>query len=131
MNWYWIVAGAFILFSGFIHMILGDKWIFNRLNEEHLQTYYTGEITKITVRWFWHVGSFIIFFISAIVLSMGLTDGIIPEEQFMARLLAGIYAGFIGTLVLVNIKKLSNLKEFPQLILFTLFIILLLLGSSS
>lgn len=129
MNWYWIIAGFMITFSGFIHMILGDKWIFNQLNANHMETHYTGEITKITVRWFWHIGSFLIFLMAAIVLSMGFTDGFIPEESFIARLLAVIYAGFIGVLVVVNLQNLSNLKEFPQGVLFIMFIALLLLGS--
>lgn len=129
MNGYWIAAGFMIAFSGFIHMILGDRWIFNRLNASNMETHYTGEITKITVRWFWHIGSFLIFLMAAIVLSMGFTDGFIPEESFIARLLAVIYAGFIGVLVLVNLKDLSNLKAFPQGILFIVFIVLLLLGS--
>lgn len=130
MNWFWIIAGFFIVFSGFIHMILGEKWIFNQLNAENMVTHYTGEITKITVRWFWHVGSFLIFLNASIVLTMGFTDGFIPEENFVAKLVAIIYAGFIGTLIIVNRKNLGNLRQFPQAILFIIFIALLLLGSS-
>lgn len=129
MNWYWIIAGFMIAFSGFIHMILGDKWVFNRLKADKMETHYTGEITKITVRWFWHIGSFLIFLMAAIVLSMGFSDGFIPAESFIARLIAVIYAGFIGVLVIVNLKNLGNLKEFPQGVLFIVFIALLLLGA--
>ncbi|MEM7032590.1 MAG: hypothetical protein AAF629_23760 [Chloroflexota bacterium] len=129
MNWYWIIAGFLITFSGFVHMILGDKWIFNQLDAVPMETHYSGEITKITLRWFWHVGSFVIFFMAVLVLTMGLTDGLIPVEVFIARLLIVIYLGFIGTLVAVNIKKIGNLKAFPQLPLFVVFIMLLFLGS--
>ena len=129
MNWYWVIGGILITFSGFIHMIFGDRWIFNQLDEETMATHYSGEITKITLRWFWHLGSFLIFFMAVVVLLMGLTDGVVPAESFIAQLLAIIYAGFIGTLVIVNLKNLGNLKEFPQAILFVIFIALLLLGS--
>lgn len=131
MNTIWIVAGFLITFSGFIHAILGDRWIFNQLKAENMRTHYTGEITKITVRWFWHIGSFLIFFMAAVVLAMGFSDTIIPveSESLVAQLLAIIYAGFIGVLVVVNRKNLANLREFPQAILFVIFIALLLIGA--
>ncbi len=129
MNWYWIIAGVLITVSGFIHMILGDRWIFNQLNTEMMSTHYSGEITKITVRWFWHLGIFLIFLMAILVLGMGLTDGFIPAEPFIAQLFSVIYLGFIGTLIVVNSKNLGNLKEFPQAVLFIIFTVLLLLGS--
>lgn len=130
MNWFFVIAGFMIAFSGFIHMILGDKWIFNRLDGEAMATHYTGEITKITLRWFWHLGSFLIFLMAAVALVMGFTEGVVPAEAFVARLLAVIYVGFLGVLVAVNVKNLGSLKEFPQAILFVIFIVLLVLGSN-
>ena len=128
MNGFWIAAAVFITISGFIHMILGDRWIFNRLDQTNLETHYSGEITHITMRWFWHVGSFMIFFNAVVVLLMGFSDTIVPAENFVAWLIIVIYLGFIGTLLAVNIKKLGNLSQFPQAILFLVFIGLLFLG---
>lgn len=130
MNWFFVIAGFMIAFSGFIHMILGDRWIFNRLDPADMETHYTGEITKITLRWFWHLGSFLIFVVAIVTLIMGFTEGVVPSEAFVARLFAVIYGGFIGTLLVVNSKNLGNLRAFPQAGLFIIFIILLLLGSA-
>lgn len=129
MNWIWLIASIMILFSGFVHMILGDRWIFNQLDASTMNTHYSGEITKITLRWFWHVGSFIIFLNAITVFIMAVTDGILPNESFMAQFVAIIYAGFTVVLIVVNGQKLSNLREFPQAILFIVFIILLLWGA--
>ena len=128
MNGFWLAAGLLITVSGFIHMILGDRWIFNQLDEAGLETHYSPEITKITLRWFWHVGSFMIFFNAVLVLLMALTEGTIPAENFIATLVIIIYAGFISVLLLVNVENLRNLMQFPQLPLFMVFIVLLYLG---
>lgn len=130
MNWYWLIAGGIILFTGFIHAILGEKWIFSKLHTDNLNTHYTGEVTKNTLRWFWHFGSFMIFGVGSLALTMALSDNIIPAEQFIGKLLAGIYFGLIALLILCNISDLRNLKEYPQgLIIFGVGV-LLWLGAS-
>lgn len=128
MNWIWLIASIIILFSGFIHMILGDRWIFNQLSADMMETHYSGEITKITLRWFWHIGSFLIFLMATVTFLMATTDEIIPSERFIAHAIATVYAGFTAVLIIVNRKQLTNLREFPQAILFIVFILLLLWG---
>lgn len=129
MNWYFLIAGFFVIITGFVHAILGEKWIFDQLKPESLRTHYSGDVTKITLRWFWHVGSFLVFFVGAIALVMGATEGVIPAEHFIGKLLAIIYLGINGLLILVNLRDLSKLKEYPQLIIMILIMVLLYLGS--
>ncbi len=130
MNWYYLIAGIFVIITGFVHMILGEKWIFSKLDPAHLQTHYSGEVTKTTLRWFWHVGSFIVFFVGAISLIMGTTTGIIPNENLVGTLLSIIYLGINSILILLHLSKPKMLKAYPQLIIMLVIMVLLYLGSS-
>lgn len=129
MNWYYLIAGVFVIITGFVHMILGEKWIFSRLKPENLETHYSGEVTKTTLRWFWHVGSFIVFFVGILALTMALTNGTISNEAFTGKLLATIYLGINGLLILLNLPNLKNLKEYPQLLIMLVIMVLLYMGS--
>ena len=44
----------------------------------------------------------------------GITEGVIPEESFIAKLLATIYFGLTVLLILFNIRKIKNLQKNPQ-----------------
>ena len=130
MNWYWIVAGCIILFTGFVHAILGEKWLFSKLKPENLDTHYSGKVTKVTLRWFWHFGSFIIFGVGSLALTMALSEKIIPAEPFIGKLLAGIYFGLTALLLLFNLHDLKSLKEYPQGLIIFAVGVLLWLGAS-
>lgn len=131
MNWYYLIAGIFVVITGFVHAVLGEKWIFSKLKPENLNTHYSGDVTKITLRWFWHVGSFIVFFVGVLALVMALTDGLIPSEPFIGKLLATIYLGINSLLILVNLKTPKSLREYPQLLIMLLIMVLLYLGANS
>lgn len=111
-------------------MILGEKWIFSKLKTKHLETHYSGDITKTTLRWFWHVGSFIVFFVGILSLSMGLSDQVIPNESFVGKLLALIYLGINGILIGLHITTPKKIKSYPQLIIMLVIMILLYFGSN-
>lgn len=128
MNWYYAIAGIFVVITGFVHMILGEKLILSRLKQENLSTHYSGDVTKTTLRWFWHVGSFIVFFVGALALLIGFSDGIIPNEKMVGTLLLIIYMGINGLLILLNITKPKKLMEYPQIIIMLIIMVLFYLG---
>ena len=130
MNWYYLIAGVFVVITGFVHMILGEKWIFSKLKSENLETHYPGEVTKTTLRWFWHVGSFVVFFVGTLALLMAFTEGLIPAEGFVGKLLAIIYLGINGLLLLLMIPDPKKLRDYPQLIIMIVIMVLLYLGST-
>ncbi|MEM7369130.1 MAG: hypothetical protein AAF587_11065 [Bacteroidota bacterium] len=129
MNWYYLIAGFFVIITGFVHMILGEKWLFSFLKAESLDTHYSGEVTKTTLRWFWHFGSFMVFFVGVLALVMGYSDTLIPAENFIGKLLAIIYLGLNVLLIVLNASQPKNLKEYPQLIIMVVIMVLLFLGS--
>lgn len=130
MNWYYLIAGGFVILTGFVHAILGEKWIFSKLNPAMLNTHYSGDVTKTTLRWFWHVGSFIVFFVGGLALTMGISDGLIPAESFIGKLLAFIYLGINSLLIVLHISQPKKLKEYPQIIIMMVIMVLLYLGSN-
>ncbi|MEM7040709.1 MAG: hypothetical protein AAF570_27355 [Bacteroidota bacterium] len=130
MNWLYIIAGIFLCITGFVHLILGEKWLFSKLRVENLETHYSGEVTKTTLRWFWHFGSFMVLLVATTALLMGLTDGLIPAEDFMGKFLAIIYLGLNSLLIALHLPNPSNLKEYPQLIIMVGIMVLLFLGSN-
>ena len=129
MNWYFIIAGSFTILTGFVHMILGELWIFSKLKPENLETHYSGEITKTTLRWFWHVGSFIVFLVGTMSLLMGFTDRIITDEHQMGELLSLIYLGINGLLIGLHITNPKKLKAYPQILIMLVIMVLLFLGA--
>ena len=129
MNWYYIIAAIFLFITGLVHMYLGEKWLFEKLNSENLETHYTGGVTKTTLRWFWHFGSFMVFWVGVLALIMGVTDDMITDENQVGKLLASIYLGLNSLLIFLHIKQPTKLKEYPQLIIMIVIMILLYLGS--
>lgn len=129
MNIFWLIAGIFILISGLVHGTLGELWLFASLTDDRLESHYTGEVTRIILRWFWHFGTFMIVAVAALTLTMALTNGIIPAETFVARLIAGMYGGLLLILALFTLPKPHTLKEFPQALLMVFFVVMLLWGA--
>lgn len=128
MNWLWTIAGIIMLMTGLIHSILGEKRIFNNLKTENLKTHYSGEVTKITLRWFWHFSSIMIASIGSIAFLMGCTEEFIPSEPFLAKILAGVTYGLVVLLVVVNLRDPSNLKYYPQGVVLLVIAFLIWIG---
>ena len=129
MNTYYLIAGILLAVTGTVHMVLGELWIFRKLKAENLETHYTGDVTKTTLRWFWHVGSFIVYFVGTLAFLMALTDDIVPAEGFVGILCAIIYLGINSLLVVVNMRNPLDLRHYPQLIVMIGIMVLLYLGS--
>lgn len=131
MNTYYLIAGILLVVTGCVHLVLGELWLFRRLRPENLETHYPGSITKTTLRWFWHFGSFMVFFVATLALLMALTDDVVPAESFVGLLLTIIYLGLNGLLLLLNLPHLRQLTAYPQLLVMLGIMVLLYLGANA
>ena len=129
MNYYWTIAGILMIIGGLMHTIIGEKNVISHLSKNKPITNYSPDHTFNLIRWFWYLGSFISFWVGAVALTIGLWDGILPNERIIAKLLASLMLGFsvltIGIVAMLNPRDLSKLAQAGMLIL---VMILLWLG---
>lgn len=114
MNWYWTIAGILMLLGGLAHTLIGEKNVISHLKKQKPKTGYEPDVAFNLIRWFWYLGSYISFFVAAIALIIGTTDGIISNEDLVAKLMSGIIFGFVltfGIIAVLNPKKLSELSQ--------------------
>lgn len=130
MNLYWIISGILMILGGAAHTIVGEKNVISHLANNKPETGFTPDHTFNLIRWFWYMGSFVSFWVGAIALIIGLTDGVIPSEPFIGKLLASFMVGFsiitFGIVAILNPKELNKLSQVGALIVVT---ILLWVGS--
>ncbi len=130
MNWYWIISGVLMIIGGLMHTVVGERNVISHLARNKPTTGFSPNQTFNLIRWFWYLGSFISFWIGAIALIIGLTDGVIPAENFIGMLLASLMLGFsmitFGVVAALNPKELGKLSQVVILVAVT---ILLWVGS--
>ncbi|MEM7128857.1 MAG: hypothetical protein AAF702_21160 [Chloroflexota bacterium] len=131
MNWYWVISGILMIVGGLMHTVVGEKNVISYLAKNKPTTGFSPDQTFNLIRWFWYLGSFISFWVGGIALLIGAADGIIPEENFIGRLLASLMFGFsiitFGAVAILNPKELAKLSQVVILVVVT---ILLWLGAS-
>ena len=115
MNWYWIIAGAFMIIGGLMHTIIGEKNVIRELHKLKQNGKFPTDEAFNLIRWFWYMGSFFSFWIGAIGLTIGLTDGVLEEEVTIAKLMASFMFGFsiltFGIVALLNPKDLIKINQ--------------------
>lgn len=130
MNWYWTIAGVLMIVGGLMHTVIGEMQVISHLGRNKPETGFSGDQTFNLIRWFWYLGSFISFWVGAVALVIGATDGVMPEEQFLGKLLASLMFGFsvitFGIVAALNPKELAKLGQVVILMLVT---VLLWVGS--
>ena len=126
MNEYWIVAGVFMIIGGLMHTIIGEKKVIAELKRQKEGGDFPDDEAFNLIRWFWYLGSFVSFWIGGVSLIIGLTNGVLENEEIIAKLLASLMFGFsiltFGIVVLLNPKDLLKLSQ----VLILIFVMLLL-----
>ena len=130
MNWYWIIAGIFMIIGGIMHTLIGENKIISKLKLQKEQGQFPDDEAFNLIRWFWYLGSFVSFWIGGIALIIGWTDGVLENESTIGQLLAILMLGFsvitFGIVALLNPKDLMKLNQVFILVLVT---VLLWLGT--
>ena len=115
MNWYWIIAGIFMIIGGLMHTVIGEKNVIQKLKAEKSKGHFPDDTSFNLIRWFWYMGSFFSFWVGAIALIIGLTDHILEDEATIARLLSSFMLGFsvitFGIVAILNPKDLKGLAQ--------------------
>jgi len=126
MNEYWIVAGVFMIIGGLMHTIMGEKKVMAELKRLKEEGDFPDDEAFNLIRWFWYLGSFVSFWIGGISLIIGLTNGVLENEETIAKLLSSLMFGFsiltFGIVVLLNPKDLLKLSQ----VLILIFVMVLL-----
>ncbi|MEM7032589.1 MAG: hypothetical protein AAF629_23755 [Chloroflexota bacterium] len=130
MNWYWTISGVLMIVGGLMHTIVGERNVISYLAKNKPVTGFSADQTFNLLRWFWYLGSFVSFWVGTVALIIGASDGVIPEEAFIGKLLASLMFGFsvitFGIVAILNPKQLEKLSQVVILIIVT---VLLWLGS--
>ena len=129
MNWFWIVSGLLMIVGGLMHTIIGEKNVIAELKSLNAQGKFPADDAFNLIRWFWYMGSFFSFWVGAIALIIGFTDGILENEQTIAWLLVTFMIGFsVITFGIVAILHPKDLKKLSQVFVLLLVTVLLWLG---
>lgn len=130
MNWYWIIAGIFMIIGGFMHTIIGEKKVIQRLKSQREQLDFPDNEAFNLIRWFWYLGSFISFWVGAVALIIGVTDGVLEAEATIGKLLASLMFGFsILTFGVVALLHPKDLQKLAQVVILVLVMVLLWMGA--
>ncbi len=130
MNWYWVIAGIFMIVGGVMHTIIGEKKVIQTLKRQKNQGQFPDDEAFNLIRWFWYLGSFISFWIGSVALVIGLTDGVLENEQTIGKLLASIMFGFsILTFGIVAMLNPKELKKLAQVVMLVIVMVLLWVGA--
>ena len=130
MNWFWIISGILMIIGGGMHTIIGERNVISHLAQDKPQTGFSPDQTFNLIRWFWYLGSFISFWIGAVALMIGASDGWFQDEAAIGKLLASCMVGFsVLTFGMVAILNPKDLQKLAQVVILLLVTVLLYLGS--
>ena len=130
MNYYWIVSGVLMVLGGLAHTYIGERNVISKLKTLREEPGNLGQDAFNLIRWFWYLGSFISFWVGALALIIGTTDGVITDEPQMGKLLASLMLGFsVLTFGIVAILNPRELKKLGQVVILVAVTILLWVGS--
>ena len=131
MNGLQASAGFLALLGGFAHMVLGEMWIISPLDPKRLPTTNagSGDTIKRYLRWFWHVGTVMIFLFAGGALLIGLSS-VVPSERLVANILSIWFAGGCLAFCVVAVPSPRHFVRIPQGLLMGLCALLLWFGSS-
>ena len=115
MNVSLIVLGSLGLIGVLAHIVLGELFIIGALKKKDLPTSFLGDgdVTKRYLRWFWHVGSFVIGASSLSLIVIGIiydTSG----TQLLARFIAVQFVAIFGVFLIVAIPRPELFIRVPQ-----------------
>ena len=131
MNAYWILSGIFMIIGGLMHTIIGEKKVIAQLKQQKDKGGFPDNEAFNLIRWFWYLGSFISFWIGAVALVIGLTDGVLENEQTIGKLLSSIMFGFsVLTFGIVALLNPKDLKKLSQVFMLIFVMVLLWMGAS-
>ncbi len=131
MNEYWIVAGVFMIIGGLMHTIIGEKKVIAELKRQKEMGDFPDDEAFNLIRWFWYLGSFVSFWIGGVSLIIGLTNGVLENEEIIAKLLASLMFGFsILTFGIVAILNPKDLIKLSQVLILIFVMVLLWVGAS-
>ena len=126
MNVYWIISGILMLMGGAAHTLVGEKSVISHLAKQKPVTEFSAEHTFNLIRWFWYLGSFVSFWVGVVALTIGLTDGVVPAEAFIGKLLSTLMLGFsvitFGIVAALNPKELNKLSQVIVLVIVTILL---------
>ncbi len=131
MNWYWITSGILMIIGGLMHTVIGEKNVIQKLKLENEKGNFPDHSSFNLIRWFWYMGSFFSFWVGTIALIIGCTDGVLENENTIAKLLCYFMFGFsILTFGIVAILNPKELNKLAQVFILILVMILICLGIS-
>jgi len=131
MNWYWIISGIFMIIGGLMHTFIGEQKVIAKLKKLKDTTDFPDNEAFNLIRWFWYMGSFFSFWIGAIALVIGTTDGVLEDEATIGKLLSSFMFGFaVLTFGIVAIWNPKDLKKLSQVGILVVVMILLWLGAA-
>lgn len=113
-----------------MHTIIGEGKVIQKLKKlKEKQSFPDNEAFNL-IRWFWYLGSFISFWVGAVALTIGTTDGILEHEATIGKLLSSLMFGFsVLTFSVVAYLHPKELKKLNQVVILIVVTVLLWLGS--